>query len=98
MLYEVITNSVEAELVTNLEATESRLEFLGQRILLTNQVLLALSDDEIEISQSPFMSNLGEALIFGRSIRNRHNSIEALKSSSQFSSYDNVEFVSYNFV
>ena len=75
--------SVEAELVTNLEATESRLEILGHRILLTNQVLLALSNDEIEISQSTFMSKLGEALIFGRSLRNRHNSIEALKSSSR---------------
>ena len=85
--------SVEAELVTNLEAAESQLEILGHRILLTNQVLLALSSDEIEISQSAFMSNLGEALIFGRSLRNRHNSIEALKNSSQFASYDDVEFI-----
>lgn len=86
-------DSVEAELVTNLEATEGRLEILGHRILLTNQVLLALSDDEVEISQGTFMSNLGEALTFGRSIRNRHNSIEVLKNSSQFGSYNNVEFV-----
>jgi hypothetical protein len=85
--------SIEAELVENQETAKSQLEILGHRILLTNRVLVALSGEEIEISQSTFMSDLGEALTFGRSLRNRHNSIEALKNSSQFGSYENVEFI-----
>lgn len=85
--------SVEAELVENQKATKSRLEILEHRILLTNRVLLALSREEIEISQSAFMSDLGEALVFGRSIRNRHNSIEALANSNLFESYKNVELI-----
>lgn len=85
--------AVEAELVANQEAADSQLERLDHRILLTNRVLSALSIGEIESSQSEFMSNLGEALTFGRSLKNRHNSIEALKNSNQFGSYQNVEFI-----
>jgi len=85
--------AVEAELVANQEAADSQLERLDHRILLTNRVLLALSNSEIEIPQSEFMSNLSEALTFGRSLKNRHNSIEALKNSNQFGSYQNVEFI-----
>jgi len=39
------------------------------------------------------MSDLGEALVFGRSLKNRHNSIEALKNSSQYGSYDSLELI-----
>jgi len=85
--------AVEAELVANQKAADNQLERLDHRILLTNRVLLALSNGEIEISQSEFMSDLGEALTFGRSLKNRHNSVEALKNSNQFGSYQNVEFI-----